>query len=129
MRVVVTGLVATYPVGGVAWDYLQYVQGFRALGCDVYYLEDTGAWFYDPGAQTFTEDPRANARFLAEALASLDPALARVWALRGPDGSLHGLDEPEYQAKPWLAPGVAAAAASRPVYRSAQRFSPPSGMA
>lgn len=93
MRVVVTGLVATYPVGGVAWDYLQYVQGFRALGCEVYYLEDTGAWFYDPGAQTFTEDPRANARFLAEALASLDPALAGVWALRGPDGTLHGLDE------------------------------------
>ena len=35
MRVVVTGLVATYPVGGVAWDYLQYVQGFQALGCEV----------------------------------------------------------------------------------------------
>ena len=38
MRVIVTGLVATYPVGGVAWDYLQYLQGFRALGCDVYYV-------------------------------------------------------------------------------------------
>ena len=42
MRVVVTGLVATYPVGGVAWDYLQYVQGFHALGCEVSYVEDTG---------------------------------------------------------------------------------------
>src|SRR6266705_2465432 len=77
MRVVVTGLVATYPVGGVAWDYLQYVQGFRALGCEVTYLEDTGQWLYDPAAQTFTDDVRANARYLNDALASLDPALAR----------------------------------------------------
>jgi hypothetical protein len=56
MRVVVTGLVATYPVGGVAWDYLQYVEGFRRLGCDVFYVEDTGQWFYDPDARTFVTD-------------------------------------------------------------------------
>src|SRR5215467_8702162 len=93
MRIIVTGLVATYPVGGVAWDYLQYVQGFRALGCDVLYLEDTGRWLYDPVAQTFTDDATASARFLAEALGSLDPALARAWALRAPDGTLHGMDE------------------------------------
>src|SRR5262249_52393375 len=61
MRVVVTGLVAAYPVGGVAWDYLQYVQGFRALGCDVFYLEDTGQWLYDAVAQTFTDDATRNA--------------------------------------------------------------------
>src|SRR2546427_3253177 len=94
MRVVVTGLVAAYPVGGVAWDYLQYVQGFRALGCEVTYLEDTGQWLYDPAAQTFTDDVRTNARYLNDALASLDPGLARCWSLRGPDGAYHGLDEP-----------------------------------
>src|SRR2546422_4367433 len=93
MRVVVTGLVATYPVGGVAWDYLQYVQGFRALGCEVTYLEDTGQWLYDPAAQTFTDDVRANARYLNDALASLDTALARCWSLRAPDGTSHGLDD------------------------------------
>ena len=94
MRVIVTGLVATYPVGGVAWDYLQYVQGFRTLGCEVTYLEDTGQWLYDPAAQTFTDDVRANARHLNDALASLEPALARRWSLRAPDGTYHGLDEP-----------------------------------
>jgi hypothetical protein len=93
VRVVVTGLVAAYPVGGVAWDYLQYVQGFRRLGCEVTYLEDTGQWLYDPERRTFTEDATAGARFLAAALARLDPALARAWALRGPDGRYHGLDE------------------------------------
>ena len=91
MRVVVTGLVATYPVGGVAWDYLQYVQGFRALGCDVLYLEDTGQWLYDPVGQTFTDDARANARWLADGLARVAPGVR--WALRAPDGQYHGLDE------------------------------------
>src|SRR5262249_47633149 len=95
MRVVVTGLVAAYPVGGVAWDYLQYVQGFRALGCAVYYLEDTGQWVYAPAAETFPPDPSATARFLADALTRLDPALAARWAVRGADGRYHGMSEAE----------------------------------
>ena len=90
MRVVVTGLVAAYPVGGVAWDYLQYVQGFQALGCEVVYLEDTGQWLYDPVAQTFTDDVAMNARWLADALAHAGRGIA--WALRAPDGTYHGLD-------------------------------------
>src|SRR5947208_3922035 len=98
MRVIVTGLVATYPVGGVAWDYLQYVQAFHALGCDVHYLEDTGQWVYDPAAQTFTADVGANLRYLAGGLASLDPALERRWTVRGPDGTLHGRTEAELAA-------------------------------
>jgi len=92
MRVIVTGLVGTYPVGGVAWDYLQYVVGFRALGCEVYYLEDTGQWLYDPAAETFTEDAGGNVRFLAASLAMLDPGMAERWSLRAPDGVHHGLD-------------------------------------
>jgi hypothetical protein len=90
MRVVVTGMVATYPVGGVAWDYLQYVEGFRRLGCDVFYVEDTGQWFYDPAAGTFIQDATAGARYLADALASFTPALATAWSVRGPDGVVHG---------------------------------------
>src|SRR5439155_19891452 len=90
MRVVVTGLVAAYPVGGVAWDYLQYVQGFRALGCEVVYLEDTGQWLYDPRAQTFTDEVATNVRWLADALARVGGGVA--WALRAPDGTYHGLD-------------------------------------
>jgi hypothetical protein len=93
VRVVVTGLVATYPVGGVAWDYLQYLQGFDALGCEVVYLEDTGQWFYDPAARTFTPDARAGAAYLAAALQQLLPGRAPRWAVRGGDGTLVGLDE------------------------------------
>ena len=93
MRVVVTGLAATYPVGGVAWDYLQYVQGFAALGCDVVYLEDTGQWFYDPAAATFTPEPRAGAAYLAAALDRLMPAQRQRWAVRTPDERYLGMDE------------------------------------
>src|SRR5262245_16097809 len=92
MRVVVTGLVATYPVGGVAWDYLQYAEGFRRLGCDVFYLEDTGQWFYDPVAGTFVRDATAGARHLADAIAALVPSLGNAWSVRGADDVVHGRD-------------------------------------
>jgi hypothetical protein len=93
VRVAVTGLVATYPVGGVAWDYLQYLQGFDALGCDVWYLEDTGQWVYDPVAQTFTADASHGARYLAEAVARVLPGRTDRWAVRDAGGRHHGLDE------------------------------------
>jgi len=89
MRIVVTGLVATYPLGGVSWDYLAYVDGFRHLGHEVLYLEDTGAWFYHPAEQTFSADAAPNLRYLAEALAALGAADVG-WAVRGPDDVSHG---------------------------------------
>jgi hypothetical protein len=60
MRIIVTGLIAQYPFGGVIWDYIQYLLGFRALGHQVWYLEDTGTWPYHPIEQTFTEDATHN---------------------------------------------------------------------
>ncbi len=89
MRVVVTGLAATYPLGGVSWDYLAYVDGFRRIGCEVLYLEDTGGWFYQPAAETFTDDPAANLAYLEAALARID-AGDLAWAVRAPDGAMHG---------------------------------------
>jgi hypothetical protein len=91
VRIVVTGLVATYPLGGVSWDYLAYVDGFRRLGHDVLYLEDTGAWFYHPAEQTFSDDPAPNLRYLAGALAALG-ASGAPWSVRAPDETHHGLD-------------------------------------
>jgi hypothetical protein len=89
MRVVVTGLVATYPLGGLSWDYLAYVDGFRRLGAEVLYLEDTGGWFYDPTAATFIAEPAANLAYLQSALARIDAA-DLPWAVRAPDETLHG---------------------------------------
>jgi hypothetical protein len=48
MRILVSGLIGQYAFGGVTWDYIQYALGFRALGHDVWYLEDSATWAYDP---------------------------------------------------------------------------------
>jgi hypothetical protein len=91
MRIVVTGLLASFPLGGVGWDYLAYVDGFRRLGCDVLYLEDTGQWLYDPTRETFTDDASGNIRWLVAALRMVDMPDGR-FAVRGPDGRFHGAD-------------------------------------
>ena len=44
LKIVVTGFIGLMPAGGVTWDYIQYPLGFRELGCDVLYLEDTRVW-------------------------------------------------------------------------------------
>ena len=48
---IVAGMIATYPVGGVVWDYGQYALGLEQLGYDVYYVEDTAGPTYDPRAR------------------------------------------------------------------------------
>jgi hypothetical protein len=68
LRIVVTGFVAQYPLGGVAWDYLQYLDGLARLGHDVYYLEDTGQWPYNPSTGGTSGECGFNVRHLAEAM-------------------------------------------------------------
>jgi hypothetical protein len=98
MKVVVTGLIATYPLGGVAWDYLQFVKGFAALGCEVTYLEDTGQWAYDPQRATFSEDGAGNARYL-HGLMSRVPGMEESFAFRDARGTLYGLAENELERR------------------------------
>jgi len=90
LRIVVTGLAATYPFGGVFWDYMQYFLGLARLGHDVLYLEDTGTWCYDPQAATFVEDGGANARYLAQQIVRLDPAWQGRWFYRDARGQTFG---------------------------------------
>src|SRR6266487_2010187 len=56
-RVVVFGIMGQMPFAGMAWQVLQYLEGFRRLGWCVHYVEDTGQWPYDPERQTVTDDP------------------------------------------------------------------------
>jgi hypothetical protein len=91
MIAVVAGMIATYPVGGVVWDYGQYLLGLEQLGFDVYYLEDTGAETYDPRVGLYGPDPEYGAGFLAKSLHSLSEPLADRWHLRTVDGAAHGM--------------------------------------
>ncbi len=79
LRIIVTGLVGLYPVGGVAWDYLQYVIGFLKMGHDVYYHEDTWSWPYHPLERTYTQDPTYSVEYLRDFFARYAPGLSDRW--------------------------------------------------
>ncbi len=97
MRVIVTGMIATYPVGGVAWDYAQYATAFEKIGWDVYYLEDTGCDTYDPRKGEYGADFSFAAKFLQESLSQLSPTLGERWHLRAMDGSTAGLHPEKFR--------------------------------
>ena len=98
MQIVVTGLIATYPLGGLSWDYIQYIQGLHLLGHDVFYLEDTGNWVYNPELSTFTEECSFNLQYLDAVLSfAAGPATRRRWSFRSPTGEYFGLTEREIE--------------------------------
>jgi hypothetical protein len=66
LRIIVTGLIGQYPLGGVTWDYFQYVLGLHQLGHDVYYIEDTGVWPYAPSEDGTVKDCKYNTDYLKD---------------------------------------------------------------
>jgi hypothetical protein len=82
LRIIVTGLIAQYPLGGVTWDYFQYVLGLVRLGHDVYYLEDTGQWPYNPQEGGVSKGCEFNVAYLSELMSRF--GLADKWAYRFP---------------------------------------------
>jgi methylisocitrate lyase len=85
-------------LGGVAWDYLQYLHGFYRLGHDVYYLEDTAAGPTTPSQVTFVEDMTYHVQYLREFLERLDPGLAKRYCVIDPNGRHFGLSAEELAA-------------------------------
>ena len=92
MKAVVAGGIATYPVGGVVWDYGQYALGLERLGFEVYYLEDTGLVAYDAPRREYNEDPTYGIGFLQRSLANLSPSLTDRWHVRTADGRTYGME-------------------------------------
>ena len=90
MRIVITGLAATIPLGGVFWDYLQYPLGFHRLGHDVLYVEDTGRWCYDLAVNDYVEDGSQSAATLASHIAQIEPELTNRWFFRDARGQTFG---------------------------------------
>jgi hypothetical protein len=82
LRIIVTGLIGQYPLGGVAWDYVQYAVGLARLGHDVYYLEDTGQWPYNPEEGEVSEDPRLTVGHLQGVMSRF--GLGERWSYRFP---------------------------------------------
>ncbi len=69
----VAGGIGRSGLGGQAWAYLQYLIGFRALGHDVYYLEDCGetssVWNWD--LEEWTQDLAFPSAYVRECLEPL----------------------------------------------------------
>jgi hypothetical protein len=88
MKILVAGIIARYPFGGVTWCSLMYLLGLRALGHDVFYIEDTGECPYDPVANALATDPSYGTAHIQR---SLEPfGLGDRWAYVNYDGTYHG---------------------------------------
>ncbi len=88
MRILFAGIIARYPFGGVTWCSLMYLLGLRALGHEVFYIEDTGECVYDPVQNTRAIDPGYGTTYIHNALEPF--GLGDRWTFVNYDGSYHG---------------------------------------
>ena len=100
LRIIVAGGAGAMPFAGVAWQVAQYLEGFRRLGHEVLYLEDTERWPYDPIAETVCDDAGPAIEYVARLAARC--GLQDSWAYRdvAQGGALHGM--PEDGLEDWL---------------------------
>ena len=77
-----------FPVGGVTWSYLHYIKGFQRLGFEVFYLEDTGEWGFDPQIGQFLEDPSYATKYIHETLKKI--GLEHAWTFIDSMGQYYG---------------------------------------
>ena len=82
------GIIARYPFGGVTWCSLMYLLGLRALGHEVFYIEDTGECVYDPVLNSRATDPSYGTTYIHNALEPF--GLGDRWSFINYDGSYHG---------------------------------------
>jgi hypothetical protein len=65
LRIIVLGYFVRWPVGGMAWHYLQFVLGLARLGHDVYFVEDSDEYpsCWDPSRKVMDTDPAHGVQF------------------------------------------------------------------
>src|SRR5262249_1652362 len=94
LRIICSGNLIRYPLGGFSWHHLQYLVGFAQMGHEVTYVEDYG-WgdsCYDPARGDMTSDPRYGIAYLIKLLQQYDSyGLDKRWCYLAEDGVAHGL--------------------------------------
>lgn len=89
-RIVVSHLAGQYPLGGIGWQAIHHLIGLARLGHDVYYLEDSGAFPYDPRANAIVWDSGYGIAFLKATMEWF--GFGDRWAYRDPvHDQWHGL--------------------------------------
>jgi hypothetical protein len=96
LRIVVLGEMGKIPFPGMAWEILQYLEGFRRLGHHVWYVEDTNAWGYDPDQDTVTLDCTHAVKYIARLMNWA--GMTDRWAYRAaePDSRVFGMSESHF---------------------------------
>ena len=64
-KIIVLGFMGGMPIAGVIWQHIHYIVGLQRLGHEVYYVEDTLNYPYDPVAFNVSDDYSYAAQTLA----------------------------------------------------------------
>jgi ABC-type multidrug transport system ATPase subunit len=96
VKILFAGIIARHPFGGVTWCSLMYLLGLRALGHEVFYIEDTGECIYDPAQNAISTDPAYGTAYIHRALEPF--GLGTRWSFVNYDGTYHGASRAAVQA-------------------------------
>lgn len=82
-KVVLWGLLGSYPFGGMTWQVLHHLVALRRLGFDVWYVEDSDGYLFDPETYLPTWDEYSgNLAYLQRRLDEV--GLNDRWVFRAP---------------------------------------------
>jgi hypothetical protein len=90
LKIICSGYLVRYPLGGKSWHELQYLLGMKRLGHDVTYVEHFG-WpdsCYNPASNVMTGNPRYGISFLRDLLQ--DYGLDNHWCYIAEDNTTYG---------------------------------------
>ena len=79
LRIIVAGMAAQYPIGGVAWDYPAISDRLCPAGPTTSSTTSTWCWPYCPPQRTMTDDPAYSAGYLRDFFARYAPELSERW--------------------------------------------------
>ncbi|MDZ8064301.1 MAG: glycosyltransferase family 1 protein [Nostoc sp. DedQUE08] len=88
MIIIFASAIGRFPIGGNAWSDLQYLLGLRALGHDIFYLEECGleSWVYNWQTEEFTTELDYPSNYVTNCLEPL--GFANQWIYRAGSRSI-----------------------------------------
>ncbi len=80
LRIVLLGYIIRGPLGGLVWHHLQYALGFKKMGHEILFLEDSEDYpsCYDPQINEMTINPAYGLKFIKEIFDRFD--MTDQWA-------------------------------------------------
>lgn len=95
LKIICSGYLLRYPLGGQSWHHLQYLAGFKQFGYEVIYFEDYG-WSdscYDPNRNKMTGDPSYGIEYWENLLRDFN--LVDKWCYIAENGTNYGMPREE----------------------------------